>query len=877
MRLILFVFLSVIICDLSAQIIVSGRILDKESFTPLEYVEIQVFDQTTLAETDLNGWFYFVIPEDEFRIDKFTVVLEGYSSKTIHVSGEEKERIIFLSMNKETDIQGSYRFKSKVLDEQTNTPLSYATIYDPVSSRYTTTDLNGDFELDVTIPQNSLPSVIVEYIGFQDQSFAINIDELGHNQKIYLKPEAELIDEITVVGSSFKDIIGVPVSLKTTSSALIQMNAGGGGDFTKLMQSLPGLTTINSFRNDLIVRGGSPTENTFFIDDIEIPYINHLSTQGSTGGTISMLNSQLIQEVDFIASGFPANRPDAMSGVFNIYLTDPYKEKEIVFGNDPTNLFINGMSSFKKTAFSFSLRKSYRELLLKQIGLAVLPSYSDFLLNMRHKLTDNSYLTFLLLGLKDDFRVNQDVNDSEVQQYLRDNLPTNQQSSITAGVAYKRIKDKSGFSLKLSYSRFDNAAQKNNLINNQNIKILDFDSNEAQITSQLELYQDLEKIKIKYGIGTKFNLTDYDVNNQYYNSSGLNLIDYNSNVNYNLSHLFLQTTYSIIPSKVQITLHQTFQLTNVRNQGLLSSLPYPRINGKISLLPTADFNFSFGQYSQLPENILLSYREESNYVNLDRTEFIKSIQVATGIELLKRNKKNQITIEGFYKNYYDYPFNTRENISLANFGADFGVIGNVPIDFTGKGRAYGIELFFRRTGSERFTGWFSYALSKSEFQDSSLDYIVSSWDARHIVNGVLSYRLNKKWSMSLNAKFQSALPYTPFDIESSSIVPVWDVNRIGIRDFNMLNERLGKSTTLIDLRFQRQWKWHNKEMSIYFDLENILANADSQQVLVFDRNESNMPVIQNPDSSLEQQIYKLREIKNAEGVFIPSFGFEFRL
>jgi len=767
----------------------------------------------------------------------------------------------------------SILFQGEILDATNNTPLEFATIYIPAFNASAISDKSGQFSLSMEKPtEPSNISVLVNYIGYKELKQDILYQNITDFHSFSLSPNLELIEEVIVKGTTFKDVIGVPVSLKTTSSSMIQSNAGGGGDFTKIMQSLPGLTTINSFRNDLVVRGGSPTENTFFIDDIEIPYINHLSTQGSTGGTISILNAQLINEVDFIASGFPANRPDAMSGVFNIYLTDPFKEKKLVIGTDPNNLFINGATAYKDNATSFSIRKSYRELILKQIGLAVLPSYSDYLLNMRHRFNQKSYLSFLLVGSIDNFKVNQDINDSEVQQYLRDNLPVNQQSSTTAGLVYKYISDKNSVSVRLSGANFTNAAQKSNLISGQKVDKLDFYSRESQFTGVVENYQDLNLVQLKYGAGFKTNKAFNIVKNQYFNANGLNQIDYRSRINYTINHVFLQATYNVVPSVLQVTLHSTFQYSNVKNEGWLYSAPIPRLNGKLSVLPTMDINFSIGEYRQLPENILLSYLENSDYVNRENTKFIKSQQAVIGLELLKENKQNQVTVEGFYKGYSNYPFNRREKISLANFGADFGVVGNVPIDFSGKGRAYGMELFFKRTNTKKLSGWVSYSLSKSEFLNEDRQYVVSSWDARHILNGVVAYRINKNWSASLNAKFQSALPYTPFDIESSSFVPVWDVNRIGIRDFTKLNTMRGKSTTLIDLRIQRSLTWKTLDMTFYLDFENILVDADSQQVLVLDQDSDNMPVVLNPLDIPSLQRYRLKELKNAEGVFIPSFG-----
>jgi len=788
--------------------------------------------------------------------------------------------------------EGTFIFKGIVKDESTNELLAFASLLIEQSYQITLnekdkpsiqnkkkiystlTDKDGAFSVSIeSIPYATI-QVTINYIGYAEKVISIQAAKDQRDHIILLKPNVELIDGVTIVASSYKDIIGVPISLKTTSAQMIQTNAGGGGDFAKLIQSLPGLTTLNSFRNDLIVRGGGPTENTFFIDDIEIPYINHLSTQGSTGGTISLLNAQLINEVDFIASGYPANRPDAMSGVFNIYLLDPFRKSYIATGADPTNLFLHGSTSYKKTGATFSIRKSYREYVLDLIGLAVLPNYSDYSFNVKHMLNPNSYLSFLMLGSNDDFTVNDEVNDSEIQKFLQDNLPTNQQKTNTYGIAYKNISATSTKSLKFSYSSFKNAAQRSNDVGNEDTQILDYNSLEEQAVGQFEIFNDLGRIKVKYGAGLKLNYTDYEVFNQYYNSFGLNEINYTSGIDYNLFYTFLQTSIDVIPNRFQLTFHNTFQSSNVRTEGIISNLSLPNINGTININTSSAFNFSIGQYAQLPENILLSYLENDEYVNLESTEFIKSFQLASGFEFLKLNKEYKLTVEGYYKSYFNYPFNTREGISLANFGADFGVVGNVPVDFTGEGRAYGIELYLKKANTDKLNGWISYAFSQSEFLDRNQVYSPSSWDARHIINAVLSYKFGNNWLLSANLKHQSALPYTPFDVKNSSIVNVWDVNRVGIRDYTQLNSRRGKATSLIDLRIAKTYTLRNTKINIYLDLENILANADSQQVLTFDRDENGDSVVLAIDQSNPSPRYRLKEIQNAEGVFIPSIGFQ---
>ena len=175
-------------------------------------------------------------------------------------------------------------------------------------------------------------------------------------------------------------------------------------------------------------------------------------------------------------------------------------------------------------------------------------------------------------------------------------------------------------------------------------------------------------------------------------------------------------------------------------------------------------------------------------------------------------------------------------------------------------------------------GTLSYTLSSSEFENASGDLIPSTWDTRHIVNLLAGKKLAKNWQIGLNLRYQSAPPFTPFDEYTSSFVVVWDVNKEGIRDFSQLNAIRGKQTVFLDLRVDKTWNLEWGKLTFYLDLENVFADADSQQVLVQDRTDASGnpvedPVIINPNDPPLEQRYKLKEIRNAEGVLIPTFGF----
>jgi hypothetical protein len=211
--------------------------------------------------------------------------------------------------------------------------------------------------------------------------------------------------------------------------------------------------------------------------------------------------------------------------------------------------------------------------------------------------------------------------------------------------------------------------------------------------------------------------------------------------------------------------------------------------------------------------------------------------------------------------------------------ADFGVFGNYPVSFDSKGRAYGAEFLYQQRLYKGFYGMVSYTLSWSEYLDKRNEYVASAWDARHVVSLTLGKRFGTQWEAGFNWRYQSAIPYTPFNEELSAQRLVWDINNAGIRDFDRLHELRGKSTSILNLRVDRIYNFTGWTLNVYIDLENVTADADSQQALILDRNPDSdgnptgTGIIENPEAPIEQQRYSLKSIANAQGAFIPTFGF----
>jgi hypothetical protein len=686
-----------------------------------------------------------------------------------------------------------------------------------------------------------------------------------------------------VEAAPFKSGVEVPVSLHSMFASEIQRNPGSDNDISKVVRTLPGVTSISSFRNDLIIRGGAPNENRFYLDGIEIPVINHLVTQGASGGAYSIINSNQLREIDYMSSSFPANRGNALSSVFDFYLKNGEADKfsgSAWLGGTEAGASIESPLG-NNTSMLLSARRSYRQYILKLLDFAFLPVYNDITAKFKIDLNKKSSLTLLGIGAKDDFTLNNDIGNNEVQRYLWDNLPLSKQSNYTVGAVYNYFGKHSTWTVVGSRSVLKNSAEKyfsNDESDPQNL-LLNYNSGEYSNRTRIE-YAYLKKgFKLNLGVGLEDLSGRHDVYNRIYNQDGPQTIDYLSDLRFQQYSMFGELVRSWWNDRLTLSLGLRADGSNYneRMQNPMDHLS-GRINMSLGLTDKLKFNLGAANYFQLPPMMTLSYRNSGQLDNQEVSQYIQSNHYTAGFRW-ETNISSRLSIEGFLKKYPGYMMTLRDNISLAHQPVDFGVYGNYPVEFSSEGRAFGVEVFYQQRLFKGIYGMITYTLSKSEYMDKDMKYVPSTWDARHILNMTVGKRINDKWEVGINWRLQSALPFTPFDLDISSLRRSWDLNNQGVRDFEQLNTERGKATNIINMRVDRIYKFPKWTLNVYLDLENITADTDSQQALILDRKKDDNGnlvdegTIINPDAPYDQQRYLLKYIANAQGAFIPTFGF----
>lgn len=128
---------------------------------------------------------------------------------------------------------------------------------------------------------------------------------------------------------------------------------------------MPGVASTASFRNDILIRGGAPNENRFYLDGIEVPNINHFATQGSSGGPVGLINVDFVREVDFYSGAFPANRGNTLSSVLDMKFREGRKDRlglNFTVGSSDVGLSFEGPKG-KKSSFIAYARRSYLQFI----------------------------------------------------------------------------------------------------------------------------------------------------------------------------------------------------------------------------------------------------------------------------------------------------------------------------------------------------------------------------------------------------------------------------------------------------------------------------------------------------------------------------------
>lgn len=772
--------------------------------------------------------------------------------------------------------------KGRIYNTETNEPVEFATVVIWGTNIGTLSDLDGNFSFFGIEPGYvQLKVSSVEYDEYLTEKFLVSNVKQAYIE-IPLTEANFAIDEVVVKASPFRKNDESPVSLRRIEIDQIEKNPGGNRDISKVIQSFPGVASTPAFRNDVIVRGGGPSENKFYLDGIEIPNLNHFATQGASGGPVGIINVDFIREVNFYSGAFPANIGSGLSSVLDMRQIVANKEKLNVkasVGASDMSLTLNGPLS-DNTSLILSARRSYLQFLFAALELPFLPTYNDYQLKLKSRINQKNEISLISIGSYDVSTLNLEANETPEQKFILSFLPEDFQWSYTIGTNYKHYGKNGYHTLILSRNYLHNESVK--YIDNvpENGKLFELISDEIENKLRYEKHLNLSgRSKLDFGINFEYAKYLRDDLSQIAVGDSIIQSQYKSFIDMYHYGFFGQASQELFKNRLILSMGVRADASTYNTE---MNNPFknfsPRFSASYLVSSDVSVNFNTGRYYQRPAYTTMGYKNiDGELVNRKNgLKYIYADHIVAGFEY-RPNTASIITVEGFYKMYGNYPLSIADSIPLASKGADFGTFGDEEVTSTAKGRAYGVELLARSQDVLGFYPVLSYTYVRSEFKDARAgfenEYIPTTWDNRHLLNLTVTRKFKNNWYAGFKWRFVGGAPYTPFDENISSIRSQWDSRGGAVLDFSEYNSLRLEAFHQLDIRIDKEYYFNRWSLNLYLDIQNLYGfNADSPDFLV--RESFYTPELNDvftDNSGIER--YQLRRVDGeGGGTILPTIG-----
>jgi hypothetical protein len=694
------------------------------------------------------------------------------------------------------------------------------------------TDQDGKFSLTLPVGKYNLTASYVGYLPYE--AYNLNVGS-GNALEITVEliQDRKLLKEVVVKANSSARATDMftPLATQKLNYEEIKVNPGGNFDVSKVIQVLPGVSGGTSAnRNDIIVRGGGPSENVYFLDGIEIPVLNHFQTQGASGGATGILNVSFINDVQLSSSAFDARYGNALASTIVVKQRNGNSEKlsgNLRLSGSEFAATLEGPLS-KKTTFLASARRSYLQFLFQLLDLPIRPDYWDFQYKVNTKINSKSELTFLGLGAIDNFTLATPKKSDANAAYINRANPLIQQWNYTLGATYKRLINEGYYTVALSRNMFYNGAKRYaDNAQKEGPVLYELGSHEAENKLRLEFNKFTEGWK--YSFGAEGQYVRYDVNS--FSALGVDSSAVSqSEIDFFKAGAFLQAAKNFGPLLVSGGIRT--DINSFTRRGPWETFS-PRLSLSYALSPRWDISASVGRYYKLPVYTMLAHRDQS-LVNRD-LKYMRAEHLTAGIQYIPRNDL-RFTVEGFYKRYSHYPVAVQSGISFANLGTDFSTVGDEPYQSTGKGRVLGMEAYVQQKLVNKLFYIVSATLFRSEFSGRDLKFRPSTWDYGFTFSSTLGYKFRKNWDLGVKYRWAGGQPYTPFDDAASRANYLY--KGTGTYNYELLNESRLPAFSQLDVRVDKKYNFKQVSLSVFVDLQNILGyKTPSLPKYTFERND----------------------------------------
>lgn len=685
--------------------------------------------------------------------------------------------------------------KGRILNRTTQAPVVGATIIVSNTRKGAVSDAQGEFSIgNLAVGSYTVQIRSIGYEPLVEPDVIIRSSRITFLEKELIESDIHT-DEVTVYGGYFRSAEATPVSTMEMSAEEIRRAPGSAGDLNRALYTLPAIVQVDDEANDLVVRGGAPFENGFYIDNIFTPNINHFPQQGASGGNIAMLNIDFVRNVAVSAGGFDASWGNRLSSIVDVQLRDGNRDAY------DAQIDLN-MTGFGGTlegpvadgSFLLSAKHSYFDLIAEMLDLGASPRFYDLQGKVNYRLSDRHSIELLDVFGRSEFRrsrekaIENDHGSYGVEQYTQNTL----------GANWRALWGESGYSnTSVSYATID--------ASNEWFRTATGDI--ADRHSYLEQFYTLRNT-------TTFQLAsdrsiDMGGEWQFHRLGGKALIDdgeIERTVEENTGGLFASLTQTLWQRlTVQAGLRVAWFFTTE------DVLPEPRLRLVYAPGDALSFHAAYAVLHQsLPPFLTAQHPANTALPTPQAKHYIAGVNYLLADDI-------RLTVEGYAKEYSNFPLSPQAPVrfvvdDVAGDDSDFNYYGQLVTG--GKAYTRGVELLLQKKFADSFYGIMGASYFRSRYRDLTGTWRNRLFDNRFVYTLSVGWKPNDEWELSARWIYAGGKAYTPIDVEQSRL------HQYTVRDASQIMEAHYPAYHSLNFRVDRRFYFMNTNLIVYINLLN---------------------------------------------------------
>ncbi len=671
-----------------------------------------------------------------------------------------------------------------VVDKQTQMPLPGANIalLNSASPVGTTTNINGEFRLE-NIPTGR-QDIQVSFIGYHHY-FAKNL--MVNSAKeivlfIEMEEKVETTEEVVVVGNYRKDLAlnkMASVSARTFTVEEADRYAGSRADVARMAMNFAGVSGLNDQRNDIIVRGNTPSGILWRLEDVDIPNPNHFAATGTTGGPVGMLNNNTLRNSDFFTGAFPAEYANGFSGVFDLNMREGNNENYEFMGQVGFNGFELGAEGPFKNGSKSSFLVNYRYSTLQvfdlfgiSFGTAGIPKYQDLSFKLNFPMKKGKITWFGLAGNSSISML--DSEEKSTDLYTNDGMDlVNGSKSAITGISYTHFHDDKTYSKFIMSYVFQDASTFLDTLDSDDLPNPYYrENNSGQKISFKYILN--KKISRRFSNRSGFTIdrNGYKLETKYWKNGWVNLL-HNSKSVFDGVNLYRANTQFIYKFSDRLQIKPGL---NMMYFGLTNNFAFePRFGANWKVAYNANLNFGYGLHSKTQSLATYFLESEDNngmvVLSNQNLDFTKAHHWILGTDVLL-DEHLRLKFETYYQYLFNVPVEKEpSSYSVLNEGTQWGLNTRDFLVNEGEGWNYGVEFTLEKFYHNNYYFLVTTSLFDSKYTGSDGIKRNTAFNGNFVFNALAGreFKLKKNAILVFDVKvtWAGGRRYTPIDVEAS--------------------------------------------------------------------------------------------------------------